>query len=185
MINHFVEPKLSAVNKEKSSVQLKEKKAQYIWTAFILMFFGLQAVLWTVAIVFTSVDKSHAIIQDYDQLALNWDQEKAMRQASAALGWQCQLSVGANTDIRNRHDVQIELADRNGNPIIGAAIALSAFHRGRAGDPQLLQFQESAPGVYTCEVEINRKGLWQFNGKAIVGDSTFVIEQQRMLEMNR
>jgi nitrogen fixation protein FixH len=173
------------VNNEKSSHELKEKKAQYIWTAFILMFFALHAVLWTVAIVFTSVDKSHAIVQDYDQLALNWDQEKAMRQASTALGWQCQLSVGADTDIRNRHDVQIKLTDRTGNPVNGAAITLSAFHRGRAGDPQLLRFRETAPGAYSCDVAINRKGLWHFNGKAIVGNSTFVIEQQRMLEMNR
>ncbi len=82
------------MNNLTTTIQQKEKTAQFLWTGFILMFFVLQAILWTVAITLTTGDKSHAVIASYDARALNWDEEVAQRNASASwVGRQICLSM--------------------------------------------------------------------------------------------
>ena len=75
------------------AVEQKEKTAQFVWTGFILLFFVIQAIVWTVAISITTRDPSHAVVAGYDEKALNWDDEKALRLASANLGWQAEIVI--------------------------------------------------------------------------------------------
>ena len=68
-----------------ATLQQKEKTAQFLWTGFILMFFVIQAIVWIVAITLTANDKSHAVLPNYDERALKWNEEVALRAASEKL----------------------------------------------------------------------------------------------------
>ena len=81
------------MNEIQATLQQKEKTAQFLWTGFILMFFVIQAIVWIIAITLTSNDKSHAVLPDYDQRALNWNEQVKVRAASEKLGWQSRLSI--------------------------------------------------------------------------------------------
>lgn len=156
----------------------QEKTAQLVWTAFILMFFVLQAILWTFAISMTAGDSSHAVVAGYDEQALRWDEVKKLQQSSDILGWHCILNVDSSADIHENRVVTLQLLDRENGPVSNASMNVKAFHRGAAAEVQLLKFKEVASGVYSTSVRISKFGKWRFSGSATVGDSNFLIEQQ-------
>jgi nitrogen fixation protein FixH len=165
-----------------TSIEQKEKTAQFLWTGFILMFFVLQAILWTVAITLTAGDKSQAIVANYDERALNWESEVAQRGASARLGWRANLLVDFAADIRKFHVVTLTIQDSAATPVSGAVIELIAFHRALAGEPQQIKFVEVGDGVYSGNMQISKSGLWQFEGKAVRGSDVYLIKDQQMLK---
>ncbi len=168
-----------------SSLQQKEKTAQFLWTGFILLFFVIQAILWIVAITLTSADKSHAILPDYDQRALQWDEQRAQQAASRQLGWTNELKVDPTGDLRGFRAISLKLTDREQQPVGAATIQLRAFHRGRAGEPQDIRLQEVEPGVYAGVIQVTRSGRWQFQGQAAADDRVLLIDEQQTLTARR
>ena len=153
----------------------------------ILVFFVLQAILWTTAISLTAGDKSHTVVAGYDEQALNWDEVKALKVRSDQLGWKADLRLGSNSDIRGDRDLTLALTTREGAPLDNAQIVVTAYHRGRAADKQAIQMQPSGtdPGIYTGKVKVQHSGKWQFSGFAKIGDDQFLIEYRTVLKSNR
>lgn len=160
------------------------------------MFFLIQAVIWTVAISITAGDTSHAVVTGYDEQALNWDEVKRRRGASAALGWKAELNVESTGDIRGNRIVSVTLLDDSDQPIDNATVRLDAFHRGRVAEKQSLtltpsdekraaETQGDAAGNYVGSVLIQNSGIWQFNVTATRGDDEFFFETRLSLDSNR
>ncbi|MGI9517690.1 MAG: FixH family protein [Pirellulaceae bacterium] len=164
--------------------EMREKTAQLRWTAIILAFFLIQAIIWTVAFSITARDPSHAVVDNYDEKALNWDEQRALRQASAALGWTAGIHVDDAADIRSNRIVTIEIKDGE-QRVPGSQIELTAFHRARAGEPQQVVLKETAPGVYSGILQVRHSGLWQFTGIARHDDDTFLFDERQHLEAKR
>lgn len=161
----------------------KEKTAQMAWTGFILFFFVIQAIIWTVAISITSRDTSHAVVAGYDQEAMKWDQIQAERRKSEALGWNAVLHVDSSGDLFGNRTVTLTLKDQDGNPIEGANLQLEAFHRGRASEVQTLAVTEVGAGVYSSAVVLRHKGMWQFSGTAKRDKDQFLIKEIQYLTL--
>ena len=154
-----------------------EKIAQTIWTAFILAFFVIQAIIWTIAISVTANDQSHAVVSGYDQQALHWDQVKQAYSDSERLGWTARLSVSDSADLFSNRKFQLKLFDRNEQPVKNASIELKAFHRGAAADVQLIELSQNEPGIYLGIINVVRSGKWCFEGTAKLDGKTFYIQQ--------
>ena len=153
-----------------------------MWVGFILSFFLIQAVIWTIAIWVTATDQSHAVVAGYDEKALLWDEEKARRAASARLGWQSNLDIDSDSDIRGFRQVTFEIRDANEMPVKQATIEMTAFHRARVAQRQLITVSEAGDGIYTGQVQVRKSGLWQFDGWARKGDDTFLINERQTLK---
>lgn len=163
----------------------QEKAAQLLWTAFILSFFVIQAIIWTIAISITSSDTSHAVVAGYDEQALNWDEVKQQRLASVELGWQAEIQVDASGDIYGNRVVTVELSSKSHEPVTKASISLVAYHRGRAAEKQSIELNSVATGVYSGKVVVDRDGLWQFTGSARKAEQQFLIDQRIYLSRNK
>lgn len=161
----------------KAATHPNEKLAQFAWTGFILMFFMIQAVIWTIAITVTARDSSHAVVSGYDELALKWDEVKQLQQDSAKLGWECEISVAENGDVIGNRTLTFQLNDRQGKPIEAAQIDLTAFHRAHASKKRPLTVVAAGGGTYTATLLVNKSGKWQFSGQATCMGDQFLIEQ--------
>jgi nitrogen fixation protein FixH len=178
-----------------ASIQQNEKLAQFLWTGFVLSFFLIQAVIWTVAISITANDASHAVVAGYDQQALNWDEVKAAQLASTRLGWTADLQVDRSGDILGNRVITLKLQSRQQQPINNATVTLVAHHRGQAANKQHIELGPIASGVYSGTIRIDRDGIWKFTGTAKrtaadgkteqIGQDVFLIEQQLTLALNR
>jgi nitrogen fixation protein FixH len=163
----------------------KEATAKFVWTAIILSFFLIQAIIWVVAITLTANDKSHAVVAGYDERALNWDDEVALRTASKKLGWRSELTIDSASDIRGIHNITLKLQDSDESPVANASVQLTVFHRAFAGDPQKITFAEISDGVYEGKIRIRNSGRWQFTGSAQADDATFLIDEQQFLSVSK
>lgn len=175
------------MNQTSNSIAQKERTAQLIWTAVILSFFLIQAVIWIFAISVTANDQSHAVVAGYDEKALLWDDEKARRLASAELGWQAELVVDSTSDIRGYRTLTVNLidakiSDATKSPVEKAKVELTAFHRGRAAVKQQISLTETEDGVYVGRIQIHKGGQWQFEGTATRGEHTFMINDRQSIK---
>ena len=167
------------------TIPQNEKTAQFLWTGLILMFFLIQAIIWTFAISITSRDSSHAVVSDYDEQALNWDEVQRQRALSESLGWNSEIRVDPTGDIRGNRVVTLVLKDHDEQPVDNATVSLKAFHRGRAAEVQFVTLEPKGAGVFTTTLQIRHSGQWLFSGTAIAGENQFLFEQQLELDSNR
>lgn len=158
-----------------------ERLAQWCWTAFILMFFMIQAIIWTVAISLTAGDESHAVVANYDEQALKWDELKQLRRESAQLGWTSETLIDRTDDISGQRGVTVRLVDETGGPVTQAVFNMRAFHRAMAAKPQQLTFTEIGPGVYGAKIKVERYGKWSIVGSASVGDQVFLMDDNYLV----
>lgn len=165
--------------------QPNEKLSQYLWTAFILMFFMIQAIVWSIAITLISNDKSHTVVEGYDELALKWDQSRMIERESAALGWKSGLTIAPQGDVMGSRELKLALTDANEQPVAGAKLQVKAFHRGRAAEVQMLVFQETEPGIYSSSVQVRHGGQWELSGVASQGGNLFLIDERPVLRESR
>lgn len=162
-----------------------EKKAQFIWTGFILMFFVLQAILWSVAITFTANDPSHRVVAGYDEQALGWDEQRALQAASDALAWRLTATVDPAGDIYRNRDVSLAVQDASGQPVTGLVVTVEGYHRGRAAEVMKLTWNEVEPGRYVTSVPVHYPGRWQFSGTMARGDDTRIVEEALSIPAQR
>lgn len=165
--------------------EAQENAARFIWTAAIVGFFVLQAILWTVAITLTHRDSSHAIVEDYDDRALHWDEYQLLRQASAELGWTSAIDVSPDGDLHSRHRLSLSLSEREFSPVSNATVQVRMFHLARAGEPELIELKESEPGLYFGVATIRSGGNWQFEIAASRGADSFIETIRRNISIDK
>lgn len=152
---------------------LLEARSRRRWIAMILGLFGLQAVLWTTALLRVHDDPSHAVVANYDQRALAWDVQRAEQRASDALGWTAAVSLQPSTsDERGR--VRVTLTDTSAAPVRASGVEATLFHRGTAAHQQVITLIPLGEGQYGARAQIERTGLWRVQLRAVRGSDVFV-----------
>lgn len=135
------------------------RRAAWRWGSLIVGLLGLQVLGGIMAIVLANGDDSVAVVPDYHQKALHWDDEVALQAASRALQWNCQVSQIAEPAGRN--GLQIMLADRLGKPIDVLAGELQIYRHARAGDVRRLPLPPGMLGRLELADCFGWDGLWQ------------------------
>lgn len=147
----------------------KERRARRFWVSFILMFFAGQAVLWTFALDVVSNDPSHAVVEDYDSFATQWDESQAAKASSEALGWHAQLSA-------DHERIVVRLTDALGKPV-QAQVTAKLFHKARASQIREIALTPSEPGLLVGLADLERSGQWRVTLTATRGEDTFLDTQ--------
>lgn len=168
-----------------SALTQREATARLLWTGGIIGFFLIQAILWAVAITLTSQDPSHAVLESYDQRALNWDSWQEAQRASRALGWSSRLEVSSTAQVDGRRDVFLQLTDRSGSPLAGATATLRVFHRARAGEARTVSLEEVAPGSFVGDFPAQHSGIWTMELTALKGGERYFQEFRMELDRER
>jgi len=118
-------------------------------------------------------DPSFAVEPDYYAKALAWDAHLAQARENAELGWTVALEVAAADRATGRARVVAQLFDRDGRPLTGLTVGLTAFHNARASNIVTATLLEDAKHAYAADVAVLRPGLWEFRVTAARGDESF------------
>ena len=143
-----------------------ELTSQWLWTLFILMFFSIQAVIWTVAISITATDRSHAVVSGYDEKGLIWDEIKSAQVASERLGWTVEIRPDSKPDLKGNRRLVVAIEGGDGKPLQGVVFELDVYHRAYAADKQSVELIETEPGQYCGTFQSRKPGKWVFEGQA-------------------
>lgn len=140
---------------------------------------GGQMIFIAIAITLATGDRSFAVVPDYYQKAVDWDQRKADLAASQAMGWRVELRPSPQADELGRRQLVLIVQDRAGLPVRDASVNVQMFHHARAKDHQAAGLSEVLPGQYAALVEMPRPGRWQFDVEVKRGDERYVTTMQQ------
>lgn len=152
-----------------------EVRARRRWLAFIVGIFVFQGVLWSGAIWLVSNDPSHAVVVDYDQRALAWDEHMQRVRQSSRLGWSAAFDVEGG-------QIRVRLVDAQQNPVDDAEVRLTLFHQARAAERTTLTLFADGEGNYTAAAPVRHAGKWRFELFARRGGDEFVLDHTQTLE---
>lgn len=118
--------------------------------------------------------------QDYYQAGLRYEQTLDAKRASAALGWQPEVSVCPEGTVDGVCEVAYRLKGAQGEPIVGFAGALTAYRADDATQDVNVDFEEMGQGLYIAKMPVANAAYWHVNVKFAGAD-----EKTRWLDERR
>lgn len=130
-------------------------------------------VVANVALLYTaSRDPSYAVEPDYYRRAVTWDSTVALRERSAALGWQADVGLGPPDG--QGATLTVFLRSRDGTPLDSAQVQAEASHNAHAAELYRVTLAAAGPGLYAARIPSTRRGLWRVDLTARHGQDAFV-----------
>ncbi|MFG0275425.1 MAG: FixH family protein [Phycisphaerales bacterium] len=151
-----------------------KKRQGAFWIGLVLALFGAHMFVAAALMYFAHSDPAFAVVPDYYDKALAWDETKRQEAASDALGWRILLVAGPDSGPVQERDLTLTLVDEAGETIDDASVTVEAFHVARSRDVASLEFARTGPGLYTTRARLPKYGIWEFRIDALRGDSRFV-----------
>lgn len=137
------------------------RRAAWFWGTFVVCFLGMQLTIGAVAIVLATGDPSVAVVPDYYQKALDWDQEMEAKRVSDLLRWQADVQVGESLDKSGLRLISVRMTDAAGKGLDKMQGRLRLYHHARAGELQEVVLESMGSGVYQGRCVMSRDGLWE------------------------
>ncbi len=163
-------------------MKLKRFISIYRWpiilSSLILMSFIAQAVLVYVA---TRPD-APLPIKDHYERSLHWDQDNALKRASAELGWSVIFKIpeGVQYSAKLLRPVDVQVKDSTQHPVEGLngrLIALRPANSRLNTQGELMELPH-APGHYRTLLRLPARGIWDLNLEAKRGEMRFLSSQR-------
>jgi nitrogen fixation protein FixH len=161
------------------------RKRAWLWPGIIIGILGVHTIGCLIVVYIATSDPSHAVVPDYHNKAVAWDQQQAQARASLRLGWTCTIETSLAADMFGQRTVRISLRDADDKSLTEAEVKLRAYHHARANDVSEAEFKEGAPGEYVATVDMKRPGLWGFDVEVIHGDDNYTTEVDQQVGPTR
>lgn len=148
------------------------------WPVFLITLLASHASLMIWAATKAIGDPSFAVVDDYYQKAVHFDQRKQELAASEALGWQFKLGVN-NADAQ-RKLVVATLHDRWGVPLRGAEVRMRCT-RLADGSVHELALVDEGEGVYRASEALAAGGVYDVETRVVFAEQVFVQQREAWL----
>lgn len=149
------------------------QKKSYKWPLIIVSLLVVHVVAMIVVAAIATSDRSFAVVPNYYQEAIHWDQTKALKEASAKLGWKAEIIVSATEDAKRDRLVALRVTDATGQPVNIEKAQLKYFHFSHAKDANSVTLA-ARDGKIEGTIPLRYEGFYEFNLMVSAGESVFV-----------
>jgi len=108
------------------------RKAAIRWGGLVVGLLGLQVALGVGAVMLATGDQSAAVVPNYYEKALKWDEQASQRESNDALGWTLAI-VESDTDL-SASSLRLSVTARDGVAVPIRSGRLAMYHHARAED---------------------------------------------------
>ena len=136
-------------------------KTRSLWPWVIGAALVVHVVGSLVVVAIATSDPSYAVEEDYYQKAVHWDEKRAQDRTNSDLGWGLTFEVTPPTGPGENPILETRLVDRHGEPLVGAAIALEAFHNAHSGEIVRVLLTADDAGLYSASPAMRHNGRWE------------------------
>lgn len=175
---------LGMPNQNHEAMRLANRKAAWIWGSIVVGFLALQVLIGVAAIFLATGDPSVAVVPDYYEKAIKWDEYVALQTQSDRLGWQVGTEIAPTGKSLQSQYVMLYLRDAQGRPLSDLSGRVRVYHHARASQTEEVSIQPMSAGVYSAEVQMPRDGLWEVEldvqgteGQRFVKTTTFDVHR--------
>lgn len=142
------------------------------WPFLVAGLLGAQVALGAATAYLAVRDPAHSVTPGYHAKALAWDEQAKRQTASDALGWSAVAKFKAG-------ELQVQLRDRNGNPVRATVVEAEVFHHARGKDVAHLVLKPNDAGNYVAPFRADRAGMWEIRLTARRGADQFLWSETR------
>lgn len=161
-----------------TDASVANRRAAIRWGALVVGMLSLQVILGVVAVVLATSDQSAAVIPDYYNKALAWDEQRAQREASRSLNWQLEF---VETDYGTMGSgLQINIRDADQQPIPIASGTVQLYRHARAAEVLVAPIAKAEDGIVEVAGCFPHHGLWQVEIDVHDRDGNRFVESRRM-----
>lgn len=150
-----------------------QKKKSYKWPLIIVGLLVTHVAAMMTAVVIATSDKSFAVLPNYYQEAVKWDQTKARHEASVELGWKAQISVAPEMSATGERLVNVTIVDAAGAQVPVEKVELKFYHFSHASNPHRVTLT-AREGKIEGWMPLRYEGFHEFNLTANAGEKLFV-----------
>jgi nitrogen fixation protein FixH len=151
-----------------------EHRRAWLWPGIVIGMLTVHTLSGLIVVFIATSDPSHAVVPNYHEKAVAWDEQRAQQRAGEALGWTTQIEVALAADTLGQRTVRASIRDADGKPLTGASVTVKAYHHARANTIIEAQLKEAAPGQYIATMDLRRPGLWAFGVETSRGDESYL-----------
>lgn len=130
------------------------------WPYVIVLMLLAHASLMIGTIIYVSSKGDTYVDPEYYAKSVDWDAQRAMKEAAAEQGWTVRVNAHPVGDDPSLRDVEIELRDTQGQAIDDAMVQMVCYHPAELSNriDAVLIFED---GVYSRTLPIERTGIWR------------------------
>lgn len=143
------------------SMESAEKRAKRFWIALVVFLFVVQSTIMGTVMHLAIGDPSAAVVPDYHNAALKWDETRRSHEAAARLGWDVAFAASDVADGRGMRAIELNILDSNGDAVDDLLINGILYHRARADEVNSVELKSVGQGKYLTLAPATRPGLWQ------------------------
>lgn len=132
-----------------------------------------------VFLLYAANDRNAAVVEpDYYRKAVAWDSTAAQSAENETLGWRLDAAIlPLAADGGGR--VQVRVVARDGAPLAGAGVALTAIHNLDAAHRPQAGTVLDADGAGVLELPLRHAGLWELRFRVTHGAAQFTADLRR------
>lgn len=138
-----------------------ERKAKRFYIGLVLFLFVIQSSIMTAVITLSIGDPGGAVMPNYYQAGLQWDQTKQSRTASQRLGWTVDLEASDVVDGSGKRALLVSVVDSQLKGIDSLAVQGRLYHLAAADVVIESPFVASGDGRYLALLPVVRPGSWK------------------------
>ncbi len=138
--------------------RIANRNAAIRWGGFVVGMLSFQVAIGVIAVMLATGDPSVAVVPDYYQKSLAWDDQRESESVSRQLGWTLTLVPIAAPQGAS---LQAFLKNVDGEPVQIQSGTLRLFHHARGADVQTFSLEPNAQGLVVLEGCFSVDGLWQ------------------------
>ena len=101
------------------------------------------------------------VVDGYYDKALAWDENRALRQESEAMGWTLNLDVQVTEDLNHRIG-HLRIEDARGVPLTGLRAQITLRRPNLSEAIAVVDLQELEDGHYVFPNHVDTAGIWDF-----------------------
>ncbi|MEM9414394.1 MAG: FixH family protein [Planctomycetota bacterium] len=152
---------------------------RFLMPGLVIGFLATHMLFIFIAISLAVGDRSFAVVPDYYQKAVDWDERKELLAASEALGWSAEILPAREVSMHGERELLVKLLDREGRPIESAHVAATLYPITRAKQLSELTLQPAdEPGQYTAIADMRQEGVWHITLYVTRGDAFYLQEEK-------
>ncbi|EKK00983.1 nitrogen fixation protein fixH [Rhodopirellula baltica SH28] len=141
--------------------QKDERRAKRFYIGLVLLLFAIQATILGTALKLAIGDPALAVVPDYHQAALNWDESYRASLASDRLGWNVDVIVSKVSDSKGQRAISVELHNQQGKTLDDLNVDAVVYRHADAGAFQAVDLPSMGEGRYLGMASMPQQGLWQ------------------------
>jgi nitrogen fixation protein FixH len=143
------------------AIKNAERRAKRFWVALVVFLFVIQSTIMGLVMHLAIGDPSAAVVPDYHNAALHWDETRRTHEAAEKLGWKVTFAASDVADGRGMRAIEMTIVDGDDKPIDDLTISGMIYHHARAGDVIPVDLNSVGQGKYLALAPASRPGLWQ------------------------